>query len=415
MSLLGLECVRCRRQFAPPVTVGLCECGGPRLPRYDAAFLRRLDLKARIAQRPPSLLSRWHELLPFDGPRYLDAVSMGETQTPLVHAGPLGAAVGLAGLRLKLDLVLPSQSLKDRPHSAIVAAALERGAQVVSVNSSGNAATALAAHANRVGMKVVVAVPAGSSPAKINKARALGAHVLQVAGSVDHCAAVLRVLARRAGWFGAESWVNPFMLEGTKTIGLEIAVQSGWRAPDTVVLPLGNGAATLGPWKAFQELHEIGVIDRVPRIVGVQFEGCAPIARAFEAGAATVTPAVARPTLTTTLMISNPAVSGPMILQVLRDTGGRAISVGDDEVREAMRLLASHAGCLAEPAGAISLAGTIQLARAGWLRPDEDVVCLVSGSASNQPESMELVTPPPFQLAPGQESTIDPASLLARV
>jgi threonine synthase len=290
---------------------------------------------------------------------------------------------------------------------------LERHAKVISVNTSGNAATALAAHANRVGIKVVVVLPLGSSQTKIDKARALGARVLQVAGSVDHCANVTRVLAGKAGWFGAESWVNPYMLEGTKSIGLEIASQSGWEAPDAVVLPLGNGAATLGPWKAFKELLELGLIRRMPRIIGIQFEGCAPLVTAFVSGSRTVEPVTPRPTLTTTLMVSNPAVSGPLILDVLRNTGGIAASVSDNEVRESMRLLAQHSGFLAEPAGAISLAGTIKLARSGHIAKEERVVCLVSGAGANQPEMLEPLSPPPLTLAPGQEHETDPASLLA--
>jgi threonine synthase len=203
------------------------------------------------------------------------------------------------------------------------------------------------------------------------------------------------------------------MLEGTKSIGLEIAIQMKWDAPDVLVLPLGNGAATVAPWKALDELLQVGLISRMPRILGVQFESCAPIVKAFESGARVVEPMKPRPTLTTTLMVGNPNVSGPFILDVLRRTGGCAISVSDDEVREAMRLLARHSGFLAEPAGAISLAGTIKLARSHAIAKDERVVCLVSGSGANQPESFELLSPPPLTLAPGQEHEIDPVSLLA--
>lgn len=413
MSFLGLQCARCGQQTATPVTLGLCACGGPRLARYDIGQLRKVDLRSRFQTRTPSLLSRWIELMPFADTRSLDRVSLGETETPLLDAGNLGAQIGMQALRLKLDLLLPSNSLKDRPHSAVVAAAVEHGARVIAVNSSGNAATALASHANRVGIKVLVILPIGSSQAKIDKARALGARVIQIAGSVDQCATVLGVLVRKTGWFSAVSWVNPYMLEGTKTIGFEIAAQSNWQVPDTVVLPLGNGAATLGPWKGFKELFDAGVIDRIPKIVGVQFAGCAPLVTAFEAGTTQIQPVTARPTLTTTLMISNPSVSGPLALDVLRGTGGRAIAVTDDEVREAMRLLSRHTGLLAEPAGAISLAGTIKLARLRIVSADERVVCLISGAGANQPETLEPLSPPPRTLAPGEEHSIDPASLLA--
>lgn len=412
VALIGSECVRCGRNTPPPLLIGLCECGGPRVARYDLERLREQDMKSTFESRAPALLARWIELMPFADAGVLERVSMGETETPLIDGGTLGTHVGLTALRLKLDLVLPSQSLKDRPHSSIVAAALERGAKVISVNSSGNAATALASHANRVGIRTIVAIPHGSSQMKIDKARALGARVVQMEMSVDQCANVMRVIAAKAGWFVAESWLNPYMLEGTKTIGFEIAAQLQWEAPDVVVLPLGNGAATLGPWKALDELMQLGVITRMPRLVGVQFEGCAPIVKAFESGARVVEPLTARPTLTTTLMVSNPSVSGPYILEVLRKASGVAISVSDDEVREAMRLLARDSGVLAEPAGAISLAGTIKLARSGAIGRDERVVCLVSGSGTNQPDRLEPLSPPPLTLHAGQEHEIDPASLL---
>jgi len=412
MSLVGSECPRCVKQTALPLTVGLCECGGPRLPRYDIEALRERDLKTTFEARGPTLLTRWIELMPFAGAELLERVSMGETETPLLDSGSLGRHVGMEALGLKLDLVLPSASLKDRPHSAIVAAALERDAKVISVNSSGNAATALASHANRVGIETIVAIPLGSSQVKVDKARALGAHVVQLSASVDQCANVMRVLAAKGGWFAAESWVNPYMIEGTKTIGFEIASQMQWDPPDVIVLPLGNGAATVGPWKAFDELRQLGIIERVPRIVGVQWAHCAPLVKAFESGATEPEPVIARPTLTTTLMVSNPSVSGPYILEVLRKSGGLATAVSDDEVREAMRLLAQHCGVLAEPAGAISLAGALKLARTGAIGRDERVVALVSGAGANQPDRMEMLSPPPVTLMAGQEHELDPASLL---
>jgi threonine synthase len=413
MSLLGAECVRCHKLTRPPLVTGLCECGGPRVARYDIDALRGRDLRRVFESRAPALLARWIELMPFANAELLERVSMGETETPLLGSGSLGRHVGMEALGLKLDLVLPSASLKDRPHSAIVAAALERDAKVISVNSSGNAATALASHANRVGIETIVAIPLGSSQVKVDKARALGAHVVQLAGSVDQCANVMRVLAAKGGWFAAESWVNPYMVEGTKTIGFEIASQMKWDPPDVLVLPLGNGAATVGPWKALDELHQLGIVERVPRIVGVQWAHCAPLVKAFESGATEPEPVIARPTLTTTLMVSNPSVSGPYILEVLRKSGGLATAVSDDEVREAMRLLAQHCGVLAEPAGAISLAGALKLARTGAIGRDERVVALVSGAGANQPDRMEMLSPPPVTLTAGQEHELDPASLLA--
>jgi threonine synthase len=326
--------------------------------------------------------------MPFQTAAACREVSLGESESPLVAPARLQKATGLAHLRLKLDSLLPTGSLKDRPVSAVIAGAIERKAPIVAISSSGNAAASLAAHAARTGMRAVVGVFAGVPAAKLGKMRMHGPMVLQVIGGMDDAEAAIRSLARRGGWFNGEAFVNPYALEGEKTIAYEVAAQSAWRAPDCMVFPLGNAACLVAAHKGFAELHALGLIDRLPRLVGVQFEACAPIAAAFAAGAGDIHRFVRAPSFSTTLMHEAP-LAGKLALQILRETGGSALAVSDDEVRRAMRLLAEQAGVSAEPAGAVALAGALRLQQMGALAADADVVCLVSGSGTNQLEASQ--------------------------
>ncbi|MGI3171608.1 threonine synthase [Pseudooceanicola sp. C21-150M6] len=388
MTWLGFECSSCGNQTDRDTAVGLCTlCGGIRLARYDLDGLRGKLTHTELAGRSARIMRRFPELLPLENAGTLDRVWLGERETPLVAPERLRAATGLAQLSLKLDLLLPSGSLKDRPHTVTMAAALERGERTVAISSSGNGASAVAAHAARAGLQAVVGVFAEVPEAKLAKIRAYGPRILKLPGHMDGAETAIRDMSPGRGWFNTEAFVNPFNVEGEKSIGLEIAAQTDWDVPDVIVLPLGNGAAVFSPWKALCELHAIGLIDRVPRIVGVQFDACAPIARAFEAGEDRIRPFERKPSFSSTLMHEKPLSAG-LALAAVRESGGMAIKVSDDEVRCAMSSLALHGGLFAEPAGAISLAGAMKLLRDGRISGSERIVCLVSGSGLNTPEAM---------------------------
>jgi threonine synthase len=326
--------------------------------------------------------------MPFTDAGVYRRVSLGETESPLVEPEELRRAAGLPGLRLKLDSHLPTGSLKDRPVSAVMAGAVERKAPVVAISSSGNAAASLAAHAARAGVRAVVGVFAGIPAAKLDKIRVHAPVVLQVKGGMDEAEAAVRSLSRRSGWFNGEAFVNPYALEGEKTIAYEVCIQSGWRPPDFMVFPLGNAACLVASYKGFREMRELGLIDRLPRLAGVQFAACAPIATAFAQGATAVQRFHRTPSFSTTLMHEAP-LAGALGLAVIRETGGCAVAVTDDEVRQAMRLLGQQGGIFAEPAGAIALAGALRLREAGVVGDTAEIVCLVSGSGMNHLEASQ--------------------------
>jgi len=409
---LGFRCVKCGAEHPRQTPVGLCpRCDGILLAAYDLQALRPRLSHETLERRAPRLLARWAELMPFADPQVMEQASLGETETPVLHAKALGETIDLPGLAFKLDHYLPSASLKDRPQSAVVAAALERKAKVVAISSSGNAGAALAAHAAKAGLKAVIGVFASVPEAKLAKIRAHAPSVLLVEGGMDAAELAIRSLCARSDWFDAESFINPFANEGEKTIAYEIAIASGWDVPDKIFLPLGHAGCVIAPWKGFRELLDLGLIERMPQLIGVQFDACRPIAEAFERGADDIRPFHRQPSFSTTLMHENP-ISGSLALRAIRDSGGAAIAASDDEVREAMRLLAQQAGILAEPAGAIAFAGAIKLRRSGRIAAGERVLCLVSGSGLNYLTATETggrVTGPLTLDAIG---ALDPAALV---
>ncbi len=386
---LGFRCTACGGEFPEAVPADVCQaCGGILFAAYDYPALSRRLSRENIEERPPLLLERWAELLPFRDPSVFQRVTLGESQTPILEGATLGVSVGLPRLGLKMDSYLPTGSLKDRPHSVVASGALERKADVVAISSSGNGGAALAAHAARANLRAVVGVFSGIPEAKLCKVRAFGGIILQVIGGMDAAEVAVRSLSRRAGWFNGEAFLNPYNLEGEKTIAFEIALQHQWEPPDAVVFPLGNGACLVAGFKGFQELRDLGFIERVPRLIGVQFSACAPIAQAFDEGRTEITRFHRQPSFSTTLMHEEPT-GGALTLQAVRQSGGTIVAVSDDEVKGAMGRLSCELGIFAEPAGAIALAGAIRLRREGRLGEQDRAVCLVSGSGLNYIEAVQ--------------------------
>ncbi|SDB69403.1 pyridoxal-phosphate dependent enzyme [Belnapia rosea] len=387
MEHVSFHCIGCGE--APSTIIGLCRaCGGAVMPRYRLPPGRLSH--ATIEARPPLLLAAWAELLPFHDPASLASAGFGEMATPLLPAPRLGRRIGLPRLHLKLDLLLPSLSHKDRPHTAVVAAALEQGGTRIALASSGNGGAALAMHARRAGIEAVVVLgrEGAPSPSKLARLRTLGARLEWVEGGLDAANRRVEAGAAAGEWLPATTWTNPFVAEGEKTIGFEIARQTGWRGPDALFLPLGGGAAVVAPWKGLGELQALGLLERMPRLYGAQFAHCAPVVAAFDRGDEAIHPVRPEPSLTSVLMVGNPRIGGPLSLRALRGTGGAARAVPDATVLRAMRLLASEEGIGAEPAGTIALAAALQEAEAGRLPPEAEVVALVCGSAANGPEAV---------------------------
>lgn len=384
-ALSHLACPRCPARHDAQLRQGTCQCGSPLFARYDLALAGRLTSPAELASRPPTLW-RYHELLPVGAAAA--AVSFGEGMTPLVDLPRLGRDIGLPRLLMKDESPLPTASFKARGAAVGVSRAAELGAAGVAMPTNGNAGSAWAAYSARAGLPCLIAMPAGAPGITRKECLAAGAELQVVPGLIgDAGAVVTAALAERPGWQDVSTLREPYRLEGKKTIGLEIAEQLGWRAPDVIVCPVGGGVALIGIWKALGELAELGWIGtRMPRLVAVQAAGCAPVVRAFAAGADVTSPWPDASTVAFGLTVPAP-LGGFLVLTALRESGGTAVAVTDDELLAAQAGLARTEGCWICPEGAASVAAVAQLRASGWLSEQDEVVVLNTGAGLKYPQT----------------------------
>jgi threonine synthase len=345
--------------------------------RYDLSAAARSMTRESLASRPWNL-SRYAEILPIQDPP--SAPSLGEGGTPLHEAPRLARDFGYDRLLIKDESVNPTGSFKARGLAMAVARARELGATTVAIPSAGNAAAAMAAYAARAGLSAVVAMPVDAPATMKAECQAFGAEVLLVDGLIDDCGKVIRAGAAAFGWCDVSTLREPYRAEGKKTMGIEIAEQLGWRLPDALIYPTGGGTGIVGMWKAFAELEAMGLIGpKRPRMIAVQAAGCAPIVHAFDTGA---THAVHWPNASTLAAgLRVPAAIGDyLILEAIRESGGMAIAVTDDEMLEGMRLLARREGLFVSPESGAAVVATRNLRESGFLRQDDLSVIFSTGS-----------------------------------
>jgi threonine synthase len=287
---------------------------------------------------------------------------------------------GLENLLVKDEGANPTGSFKARGLGMAVSRAKELGAEAIAIPSAGNAAAAMAAYAARGGLKAVLAMPQDAPEVMKAEGVLYGSDVILVDGLINDAGTVIREGAARFGWFDVSTLKEPYRAEGKKTMGLEIAEQLGWRLPDAIIYPTGGGTGIVGMWKAFAELEAMGLIGpERPKMIVVQAEGCAPIVKAFEQGerhadlwqnASTIAAGMRVPV----------AIGDYLILDAIRESGGTALTVTDDELLEGMRLAATHEGMLVSPeSGAAFIAGRM-LRESGFLQASDEVVVFSTGS-----------------------------------
>ncbi len=376
--LTHLECALCGSRLDADRLWNLCpQCNKPLLARYDLAQARRAVTREQIAGRAPNLW-RYRELLPVRDPRF--ELCLGEGMTPLVHATRLGQAVGFDRLFIKDEGLNPTASFKARGLGVAISRAYELGVQAVSIPSAGNAAGAMSAYAARAGMEAHVFMPRDVPPLFVAECRALGAQVTLVDGLITDCGRVAAEGVREFGRFDVSTLKEPYRIEGKKTMGYELAEQMGWTLPDVIIYPTGGGTGLIGMWKAFDEMEQLGWIgSRRPRMVAVQSDGCAPMVRAFHAGAEFAEPWQGARTIADGLRV--PAAVGDfLILRALRESGGTAVAVPDEELIPAANLIGRTQGLFVCPEGAATLAAFQRLRAQGWIADDETVVLFNTGS-----------------------------------
>jgi threonine synthase len=381
-----LECTRCGKRHEPEQIQNLCECGSPLFARYD---LRRASHKLtpknlRVRARD---LWRYQETLPVRNEASI--ISLGEGFTPLLRARRLGDRLGVPNLYLKDESSNPTGSFKARGMAVAVSKAHELGIRRVAVPSAGNAGGALAAYAARAGMEAAVYMPEGTPRANYLECVLHGARILIVPGTIKQCGEVMRAALQGTDWFDVSTLREPYRVEGKKTIAYEIYEQMDGRLPDAVICPTGGGTGLIGMWKAFEEMQEMGwIADRRPRLFAVQSQGCAPMVRAFAAGADHAEEWSDPQTLASGLRV--PAAIGDfLILHALRRSRGAALAVSDGNMLTAVRDIAETEGLTVSPEGGATLAGLRTLLRDGFLAGHESIVLLLTASGFKYIEALE--------------------------
>ncbi|HVH68228.1 MAG TPA: threonine synthase [Gemmatimonadales bacterium] len=378
--------LRCRQCGAdhPPAAVAICEqCLGPLDPVYEPD--RSLPDHATIARRAPSLW-RYREWLPFDGE---PVWSLDSGFTPLVDAPALARRLGVARTWVKNDTVChPSLSFKDRVVAAAINAAAALGLDTIGCASTGNLANAVAAHAARAGLTAWIFVPDELEVGKVIGTSVYGARLVRLRGTYDDVNRLCAQVADRFGWGIVNVNLRSYYGEGSKTVAYEIAEQLGWRLPSAVVAPMAGGSLLSKLHKGFGEFLDAGLVrGREPRLYGTQASGCAPIVRLVERRGDAIEPQVPR-TICRSLAIGNPA-DGVFAARAMRDTGGWAAAVSDADLVAGIQWLAEDAGVFAETAGGVTVAGALALARAGRLRPEDEVVLCITGHGLKTVEAVQ--------------------------
>ena len=384
-ALTALECHDCGARCDLSQPRGVCPaCGRPLVARYDLARIRRETPRAAL-QRHGTDLWRYRAVLPF-APDF-PAVRLGEGGTPLLPLARLGEELGVAELWLKEESGNPTASFKARGLALAVNGALAFGVRGIALPSAGNAGSAAAAYAAAAGLPCRVAVPDDTPEAFVLETRAFGAEVRLVRGTIADAGRAIAEWAPSPAWWNVATFKEPFRLEGKKTLGYEIAEQLGWELPDVILYPTGGGTGLVGMHRAFIELAELGWSEgRMPRLVAVQVAGCAPVVRAFDAGAARAEPWVDAATLASGLRVPSP-FADTLILRSIRESGGLALAVAEDDMLDAMNELAGTQGILACPEGAATLAALRALRRSGEVRASDRVVIYDTGSGLKYTEA----------------------------
>jgi len=395
-ALSHLECAACGSRCDAAQVQGTCSCGSPLLARYDVERVAAHLKPADIAGRPPDLW-RYHELLPVSDAGQV--VSLGEGMTPLLEMPRLGRALGVPGLLMKDEGLIPTGTFKARGAAVGVSRAAELGVTGVAMPTNGNAGAAWAAYAARAGMRSLIVMPAAAPPITRAECAAAGAELYLVDGLIgDAGRLVAAALATRPDYQDTSTLKEPYRVEGKKTMGLEIAEQLGWRVPAVIVYPTGGGVGIIGIYKALLELRELGWIGRdLPRLVAVQASGCAPIVKAFASGARQSEPWPDPRTVAFGLTVPK-ALGDFLVLDAIYATEGTAVAVDDQALLADQREVARLEGSFICPEGAACVTAVRQLRESGWLSRTDEVVVLNTGTGLKYPGSVHS---DPALLGPG--------------
>lgn len=369
------KCVKCGKIYEATPNLTNCSCGGILDIIYDYDYIKANLTKEKLARRGDNSMWRYRELLPVEETTEAPPLRVG--WSPLYEAKTLANQLGIKKLYVKDDGLNPTASLKDRASSMAVAKAMEAGAKVIACSSTGNAASSLAGNAAAAGLKTYIFVPSRAPKGKVAQLMTFGATVISVQGSYEETFELSKQAIEKWGWYNRNAAINPYLSEGKKTVGLEIMEQLNWEVPDYIAISVGDGCTVAGLWKGLKDLYAIGFLDRLPRLISTQAEGCCPLNRAIENGEDW------RPmeenTLADSIAVGVPR-NADKALMAIRESNGLVVNVSDGEIMAAQKLLGRTCGVFGEPAGVTGTAGLKKLCEQGKIPADATVVSVVTGN-----------------------------------
>ena len=394
MQKTHLECRECKKEYDPTFKYICDECFGPLDVHYDFPSLTKNTFVNR-----EQTYWRYFELLPITDKSNIVSINAG--MTPLVKAEKLGKEIGLNNLYIKNDSVNPTFSFKDRPAGVAVSKAKEFGLGSVGCASTGNLASATAAHAAKAGFPCYIFAPSDIEHAKIAQALSYGSHYIAVDGTYDDANRIAAQVGDSKGVGVVNINMRSYYVEGSKTLAYEVAEQLNWRVPDQLVVPTGSGAMLNAICKGFEELETVSLVDKVSQMHMncAQPNGCAPIVTAFKKNSTDVIPVESPDTVAKSLAIGDPG-DGRYVLKRLKQFNGIAEESNNKEILDAILLLAKTEGIFTEPAGGVSVAVLKKMVEQGKIDKNEITVCYVTGNGLKATESLMEVLPKPEVMQP---------------
>ncbi len=401
--VLGAKCVRCGGEYpALPDTTTCPRCGGMLDIVYDySAIAKEVNHKV-MRDRQEQSMWRYLEYLPVEGLGKRPRLRVG--WSPFYRSERLAGELGLQHLYIKDDGVNPTASLKDRASAMAVVKAEEAGANTIACSSTGNAASSLAGNAAAAGFPTYIFVPSRAPKGKVSQLMIFGAHVISVQGSYEDTFRLSQQAIEQYGWYNRNAAINPYLMEGKKTVALEIAEQLHWRMTDYVALSVGDGCTIAGVWKGFKDLYATGMIDRLPRLISVQAEGCCPLNRAIQTGEPWQP--MEENTLADSIAVGVPR-NADKALNAIRESNGIPVNVSDQEILDAAKLLGRTSGVFGEPAGVTGTAGVKKAVELGLIPSDASVVSIVTGNGLKDTPNAIKAAGEPVSIPPEMDALLD--------
>ena len=395
-NVISAVCVKCGAEFEADPNVTTCKrCGGILDIKYDYEWIKSQVSVKDMADRHENSMWRYREFLPVQGDSKVPKLRVG--WSPFYQSERLAEKLGIAKLYIKDDGINPTASLKDRASAMAVVKAEEAGASIIACSSTGNAASSLAGNAAAAGFKTYIFVPERAPKGKVAQLMMFGANVISVKGSYEDTFRLSAEAIDRWGWYNRNAAINPYLMEGKKTVSLEIAEQLNWKMTDYVAISVGDGCTIGGVWKGFKDLYAAGFIDKLPRLISVQAEGCCPINRAIAEGKGWHP--MEENTIADSIAVGVPR-NPDKALNAIRESNGVVVNVSDQEILDAMKLLGTICGVFAEPAGATGTAGVKKAIEQSLIPHDATIVTVVTGNGLKDPATAITAAGTPITIPP---------------